>query len=99
VAKRNQVLKEKWLLFGDWYIHPNFNKKGKYPSTHNTWLYWNLPQNLAHKCKDGKIGRVVGGGTHKSKRKGLWKIYGKCYYCQTPVGDKIHTLINMLEIL
>ena len=96
--RKTAIKKERWLLIGDWYIHPDFRTSKRF-NWRTTGYDWTLTHALAHKCADGKIGRVVGGGVHKSKRKGLYKIYGKCYYCKAPVGDEIHTLINMLEIL
>jgi hypothetical protein len=96
--KKTAVKKEKWLLFGDWYIHPDFDKKQNI-SPWKPAVLWHLPYMVAHKCPDGSIQGLVGPGIHKSKRTGLIKVYGKCRKCGSPVGKEIHTVINMLKAL
>ena len=95
--RKTAVKKENWLLFGEWYIHPDFNTD-KYPSTHPS-SFFSIPYMIAHRCQNGDIQGLIGPGIHKSKRTGLIKIYGKCRKCGSSVGKELHTVVNMLKVL
>ena len=82
--RKTAVKEQGWLLFGDWYIHPNFAKTNGLA----------LNELLAHKCSDGSIIGLEGGNVRRSKRK-LIRIYGRCRKCHAPVGDEVMTIINM----
>lgn len=84
------VLKQKWVLFDDWYIHPRFS----------TMYLDELPFFVAHKCDNGDIMGIIGPGCHKSKKYGLIKLYGRCRKCKKSLNsaDKLHAVINLMAL-
>lgn len=78
--------KNKWLSFGDWRLHVDFEKMA----------FYSIPVDaIAHKCSDGKVRGLIGPGIHQSKRTGTIKVYGRCRKCKVKVNDEMLSFINM----
>ena len=88
--RKNAVKKENWALIDEWYVSPKFD--GTRISMYNLQFY------LAHKCKNGKIGRLINAFAVLPRKTKTWKVYGKCYYCEAKVEGPILTFINMAKV-